>query len=107
MFISTKRIKYIKNIRKVTIIILLLIIAFSYGSKTFAADNLHWYLKRIKGSKPQFPPEAETIEQYGAYYIDKKASMITPVPGGVGPMTITTLLKNTLLAAKLQIKDHI
>lgn len=32
------------------------------------------------------------------------ASMITPVPGGVGPMTITTLLKNTLLAAKLKNK---
>ncbi len=28
------------------------------------------------------------------------ASMITPVPGGVGPMTITTLLRNTLTAAK-------
>jgi methylenetetrahydrofolate dehydrogenase (NADP+)/methenyltetrahydrofolate cyclohydrolase len=32
------------------------------------------------------------------------ASLITPVPGGVGPMTITTLLKNTLSAAKEQIK---
>ena len=30
------------------------------------------------------------------------ASAITPVPGGVGPMTITTLLKNTLIAAKKQ-----
>jgi methylenetetrahydrofolate dehydrogenase (NADP+)/methenyltetrahydrofolate cyclohydrolase len=30
------------------------------------------------------------------------ASYITPVPGGVGPMTITTLLKNTLLAARMQ-----
>ena len=30
----------------------------------------------------------------------KKASMITPVPGGVGPMTIVSLLHNTLLAAK-------
>jgi methylenetetrahydrofolate dehydrogenase (NADP+)/methenyltetrahydrofolate cyclohydrolase len=29
------------------------------------------------------------------------ASLITPVPGGVGPMTITMLLKNTLTAAKL------
>ena len=28
------------------------------------------------------------------------ASMITPVPGGVGPMTIAMLLENTLLAAK-------
>ena len=30
--------------------------------------------------------------------ISKKASYITPVPGGVGPMTIAMLLKNTLLA---------
>lgn len=34
----------------------------------------------------------------------EKASFITPVPGGVGPMTITTLLKNTLTAAKLSVK---
>ena len=32
--------------------------------------------------------------------IFEKASYITPVPGGVGPMTITMLLKNTLKAAK-------
>lgn len=31
-----------------------------------------------------------------------KCSFITPVPGGVGPMTIATLMQNTLLAAKLQ-----
>lgn len=30
--------------------------------------------------------------------VSKKASYITPVPGGVGPMTIAMLLKNTLLA---------
>lgn len=30
------------------------------------------------------------------------ASAITPVPGGVGPMTITMLLKNTVTAAKIQ-----
>ena len=32
------------------------------------------------------------------------ASYITPVPGGVGPMTITMLLKNTLKAAELTIE---
>lgn len=31
--------------------------------------------------------------------VSKKASYLTPVPGGVGPMTITMLLKNTLKAA--------
>ncbi len=30
-----------------------------------------------------------------------KCSFITPVPGGVGPMTITSLLKNTLLAVEM------
>ena len=33
--------------------------------------------------------------------VEPKASYITPVPGGVGPMTITMLLKNTLTAAAL------
>ena len=32
--------------------------------------------------------------------VEPVASMITPVPGGVGPMTITMLLKNTLTAAQ-------
>ena len=32
--------------------------------------------------------------------VAEKASYITPVPGGVGPMTITMLLKNTLTAAQ-------
>ena len=36
--------------------------------------------------------------------VSKVASMITPVPGGVGPMTITMLLKNTLTAAKLSVE---
>ena len=36
--------------------------------------------------------------------VEPHASYITPVPGGVGPMTITMLLKNTLTAAKEQIK---
>jgi methylenetetrahydrofolate dehydrogenase (NADP+)/methenyltetrahydrofolate cyclohydrolase len=32
--------------------------------------------------------------------LKEKASFITPVPGGVGPMTITMLMKNTLESAK-------
>lgn len=35
--------------------------------------------------------------------VRKKASWITPVPGGVGPMTVAMLMKNTLLAAKRSI----
>ncbi|MGM9617451.1 bifunctional methylenetetrahydrofolate dehydrogenase/methenyltetrahydrofolate cyclohydrolase FolD [Butyricicoccus sp.] len=33
--------------------------------------------------------------------VNEKAAYLTPVPGGVGPMTITMLMKNTLKAAKL------
>lgn len=35
--------------------------------------------------------------------VSRKASYITPVPGGVGPMTITMLLQNTLKAAQLSL----
>lgn len=34
--------------------------------------------------------------------VEPRASYITPVPGGVGPMTITMLMKNTLRAAELK-----
>lgn len=36
--------------------------------------------------------------------VSEKAGWITPVPGGVGPMTIAMLMKNTLTAAKLKIQ---
>jgi methylenetetrahydrofolate dehydrogenase (NADP+)/methenyltetrahydrofolate cyclohydrolase len=35
----------------------------------------------------------------------ERAGLITPVPGGVGPMTIAMLLRNTLEAAKAQARD--
>jgi methylenetetrahydrofolate dehydrogenase (NADP+)/methenyltetrahydrofolate cyclohydrolase len=35
-----------------------------------------------------------------------RASWITPVPGGVGPMTVATLMENTLLALELSEADH-
>jgi methylenetetrahydrofolate dehydrogenase (NADP+)/methenyltetrahydrofolate cyclohydrolase len=34
--------------------------------------------------------------------VAEKAGLITPVPGGVGPMTIAMLMRNTLEAARLQ-----
>lgn len=38
--------------------------------------------------------------------VSKKAAFITPVPGGVGPMTIAMLLKNTLLARERRMKKN-
>ena len=36
--------------------------------------------------------------------VEKKASYITPVPGGVGPMTIAMLMNNVIKATKQQYK---
>jgi methylenetetrahydrofolate dehydrogenase (NADP+) / methenyltetrahydrofolate cyclohydrolase len=38
--------------------------------------------------------------------VSEVAGAISPVPGGVGPMTITMLLANTVLAAKLRMSEH-
>jgi methylenetetrahydrofolate dehydrogenase (NADP+) / methenyltetrahydrofolate cyclohydrolase len=34
--------------------------------------------------------------------VRERAGLLTPVPGGVGPMTIAMLLRNTVLAARAQ-----
>ena len=75
------------------------------------------------GRKPGFSVTADMVKE-GAVVVDvamnrvggklsgdvdfdevsAKASLITPVPGGVGPMTVTMLMKNTLIAAAKQHK---
>ena len=49
-------------------------------------------------------PDGKLVGDVDFENVSKKASYITPVPGGVGPMTIAMLLKNTLKAAKQRIK---
>ncbi len=49
-------------------------------------------------------PNGKLVGDVDFENVSKKASYITPVPGGVGPMTIAMLLKNTLKAAKQRIK---
>ncbi len=51
---------------------------------------------------PSHPRGYRLVGDVDFEQVSKKASAITPVPGGVGPMTIAMLLKNTLLAARLQ-----
>ena len=53
-------------------------------------------INRIEGSKKLYGDV-----DYDAVY--DKASLITPVPGGVGPMTIAMLMKNTLISFKRRI----
>ncbi len=47
-------------------------------------------------------PDGKLVGDVAFDEVFEIASLITPVPGGVGPMTITMLLKNTLTAAKMQ-----
>jgi methylenetetrahydrofolate dehydrogenase (NADP+)/methenyltetrahydrofolate cyclohydrolase len=48
-------------------------------------------------------PDATWVGDVDFAGVREVASAITPVPGGVGPMTITMLLHNTLQAARLQV----
>jgi methylenetetrahydrofolate dehydrogenase (NADP+)/methenyltetrahydrofolate cyclohydrolase len=45
-------------------------------------------------------PDGKLVGDVDFENVSKKTSFITPVPGGVGPMTIAMLLKNTIKAAK-------
>lgn len=49
-------------------------------------------------------PDGRLVGDVDYASVSEVASYITPVPGGVGPMTITTLLENTLRAAELTVK---
>jgi methylenetetrahydrofolate dehydrogenase (NADP+)/methenyltetrahydrofolate cyclohydrolase len=45
-------------------------------------------------------PDGKLVGDVDYEPVSKKAGWITPVPGGVGPMTIAMLLQNTLESAK-------
>jgi methylenetetrahydrofolate dehydrogenase (NADP+)/methenyltetrahydrofolate cyclohydrolase len=45
-------------------------------------------------------PDGKIVGDVDFEEVSQKASYITPVPGGVGPMTVTMLLANTITAAQ-------
>ena len=47
-------------------------------------------------------PDKKLVGDVAFEECEKKAAAITPVPGGVGPMTIAMLMKNTVKAATLK-----
>jgi methylenetetrahydrofolate dehydrogenase (NADP+) / methenyltetrahydrofolate cyclohydrolase len=55
---------------------------------------------RVEG--PEYPKGWAIKGDVDFHSVSAKASLITPVPGGVGPMTIASLLLNTLRAAELR-----
>jgi len=50
---------------------------------------------------PTAPKGTRLVGDVDFEHVKEKASVITPVPGGVGPMTITMLMVNTVRAAKV------
>jgi methylenetetrahydrofolate dehydrogenase (NADP+)/methenyltetrahydrofolate cyclohydrolase len=89
------------------------------AQKTAAADILVVAIGKAKFVKADMIKEGAVVIDVGMNrdengklcgdvdYDDcfEKASYITPVPGGVGPMTITMLMKNTLTAAERSKED--
>jgi methylenetetrahydrofolate dehydrogenase (NADP+)/methenyltetrahydrofolate cyclohydrolase len=45
-------------------------------------------------------PNGKVVGDVDFEGVSQKASYITPVPGGVGPMTVTMLMANTITAAQ-------
>jgi methylenetetrahydrofolate dehydrogenase (NADP+) / methenyltetrahydrofolate cyclohydrolase len=59
-------------------------------------------INRIK----QADGSSKTVGDVDFDAVKDRAAFITPVPGGVGPMTVAMLLKNTLRSAELLLKDR-
>lgn len=87
------------------------------AQETARADILIVAMGRERFVKPEMVREGATVIDVGIHrvndklcgdvdfeLVEKKAGAITPVPGGVGPMTIAMLMKNLAHAAKLQEK---
>ncbi len=56
-----------------TLTLIMLVSLIGIPTVATADSCLHWYIKRHKGEAPSFPPEADELSQYNAYYIDKNA----------------------------------
>lgn len=87
------------------------------GEKTKQADILVAAIGRANFVTADMVKEGATVIDVGINRVDgkvvgdvdfeavkNKAKFITPVPGGVGPMTIAMLLKNTIISAQKTIK---
>lgn len=96
-----------QNISDITKMADILIVAI--GKKNFVTENMvkkgvciiDVGINRIKSDKTK--SGWKLIGDVDFNIVKNKCSYITPVPGGVGPMTIAMLLKNTLKAAKKEV----
>ena len=58
-------------------------------------------INRVSAGDPDDPAKTKLVGDVAFAEAAARASWITPVPGGVGPMTIAELLANTVHAATL------
>ena len=74
------------------------IVVMALGIPEFLKGDIDVGITRLKDDSS--PKGYRIVGDVAFDEVKEKASYITPVPGGVGPMTIAMLLKNTLLAYK-------
>ncbi len=91
------------------------------ADETLKADILISAVGKAKFVGPEMVKPGATVIDVGINYdehgrlcgdvdfaaVQERAGAITPVPGGVGPMTIATLMENTFTAAKLRACDPV
>jgi methylenetetrahydrofolate dehydrogenase (NADP+)/methenyltetrahydrofolate cyclohydrolase len=59
----------------------------------------NWVTDPVTGKK-------KTVGDVDFDAVKEKASLITPVPGGIGPMLVTMLMANTVKAARLRLENR-
>ena len=72
-------------------------------SPVYGILDKNYKKEEVKAKKENAHDLKRTSKKVDFESAEKIAGAITPVPGGVGPMTITTLLENTLRAAQMAV----
>ena len=80
-----------------------------YDAEDYFKDNRHDFYGNFSNKRDRIiidvginrDENGKLCGDFSESFKEKYSSFYTPVPGGVGPMTIAMLLKNTVLAAKL------
>ncbi len=63
-------------------------------------------INRVSAGDPSHPDKTKLVGDVAFEEAAARAAFITPVPGGVGPMTIAELLANTVQAARFRLEAH-
>jgi methylenetetrahydrofolate dehydrogenase (NADP+) / methenyltetrahydrofolate cyclohydrolase len=96
--------KDLKNITKQADILIAALGKVDFVTKEYIKDDCVIIDVGIHRHEDKTSPRGYTLKgDVNFNDVKDKCSYITPVPGGVGPMTIVSLLKNTLLAAKEEV----